>query len=104
MSNIVSVKRFKQFPKLMWILLFGSFITRGNYYMVWPFLAVILYEKFTLSATHVGLILSSAAVIAVLVSFVGSALTLIVMYLYSILDKMPRPDFVQLAKLNEQVF
>lgn len=75
MSNVVSVKRFKQFPQLMWILLFGSFITRGSYYMVWPFLAVMLYEKFALSATHVGLILSSAAVIAVLVSFVGSALS-----------------------------
>lgn len=59
----------------MWILLFGSFITRGSYYMVWPFLAVILYEKFALSATQVGLILSSAAVISVLVSFVGSALS-----------------------------
>ncbi len=75
MSNVVSVKRFKQFPRLMWILLFGSFITRGSYYMVWPFLAVILYEKFALSATQVGLILSSAAVISVLVSFVGSALS-----------------------------
>ena len=42
--------------------------------MVWPFLAVILYEKFTLSASHVGLILSSAAVISVLGRFVGSAL------------------------------
>ncbi|NRD75650.1 MFS transporter [Shewanella sp. VB17] len=75
MSGVVSIDRFKQFPRLMWILLFGSFITRGSYYMVWPFLAVILYEKFDLSATHVGLILSSAAVISVLVSFVGSALS-----------------------------
>jgi MFS family permease len=75
MSGVVSVDRFKQFPSLMWILLFGSFITRGSYYMVWPFLAVILYEKFALSATNVGLILSSAAVISVLVSFVGSALS-----------------------------
>ncbi len=75
MSGVVSVERFKQFPLLMWILLFGSFITRGSYYMVWPFLAVILYEKFALSATHVGFILSSAAVISVLVSFVGSALS-----------------------------
>ncbi len=75
MSGIVTVDRFKQFPLLMWILLFGSFITRGSYYMVWPFLAVILYEKFALSATEVGLILSSAAVISVLVSFIGSALS-----------------------------
>jgi MFS family permease len=42
---------------------------------VWPFLAVIFYDKFILSASQVGLILSSAAVIAVLVNFVGSALS-----------------------------
>ncbi len=43
--------------------------------MVWPFLAVILYDKFALSATEVGLILSTAAVVAVFVSFVGSTLS-----------------------------
>ena len=75
MDSDVSLKRLKQFPQLMWILLFGSFITRGSYYMVWPFLAVILYEKFSLSATHVGLILSTAATIAVFVSFIGSSLS-----------------------------
>jgi len=43
--------------------------------MVWPFLAVILYEKFGLSATEVGSILSLAAVISVLTSFIGSTLS-----------------------------
>ncbi|MGI2108088.1 MFS transporter [Shewanella frigidimarina] len=75
MHSDISVARFKQFPRLMWILLFGSFITRGSYYMVWPFLAVILYEKFALSATEVGLVLSSAAIISVFTSFIGSALS-----------------------------
>lgn len=75
MHSDVSLTRFKQFPRLMWILLFGSFITRGSYFMVWPFLAVILYEKFALSATEVGLVLSCAAFIAVFTSFIGSALS-----------------------------
>ncbi|TPH18068.1 MDR family MFS transporter [Litorilituus lipolyticus] len=75
MSSDVSISRMKQFPLLMWILLFGSFITRGSFYMVWPFLAVILYEKFSLTATEVGLILSVAAIVSVLISFVGSALS-----------------------------
>jgi len=70
MHSDVSLQRFKQFPRLMWIFLFGSFITRGSYYMVWPFLAVILYEKFALSATEVGMVLSSAAIISVFTSFV----------------------------------
>ncbi|MCJ8321844.1 MAG: MFS transporter [Colwellia sp.] len=75
MQSDVSFRRLKQFPQLMWILVFGAFITRGSYYMVWPFLAVILYEKFSLSATEVGLILSSAALVAVFVGFIGGALS-----------------------------
>ena len=75
MNSDISLARFKQFPVLMWIFLFGSFITRGSYYMVWPFLAVILYEKFALSATEVGLVLTSAAVISVFTSFIGSSLS-----------------------------
>ena len=75
MQNDISLAKVKQFPPLMWILLFGSFITRGSFYMVWPFLAVILYEKFALSATQVGLVLSSAAVVSVFVSFIGSSLS-----------------------------
>lgn len=75
MHSDVSIARFKQFPRLMWILLFGSFITRGSYFMVWPFLAVILYEKFALTATEVGLVLSGAALISVFTSFIGSALS-----------------------------
>ena len=75
MNTDVSIERAKQFPLLMWILLFGSFITRGSFYMVWPFLAVILYERFGISATQVGLILSSAAVVSVFVGFIGGALS-----------------------------
>lgn len=75
MNSDVSFAQVRQFPLLMWILLFGSFITRGSFYMVWPFLAVILYDKFALSATEVGAILSLAAMISVLVSFVGSVLS-----------------------------
>lgn len=56
-------------------MLFGSFLTRGSFYMVWPFLAVILYDRFGLSATNVGLILSGAAVVSVLISFVCSTLS-----------------------------
>lgn len=75
MYSDISLARIRQFPPLMWILLLGSFFTRGSYFMVWPFLAVILYEKFALTATQVGLVLSNAAVIAVFTSFIGSALS-----------------------------
>lgn len=75
MQSDVSLARIKQFPVLMWILLFGAFITRGSFYMVWPFLAVILYQRFGISATEVGLILSVAAIISVFVGFLGGTLS-----------------------------
>ncbi len=75
MDSDISFSRLKQFPLLIWILLFGSFITRGSFYMVWPFLAVILYNKFALSATQIGSVLSLAALISVFVSFIGSTVS-----------------------------
>mgnify|MGYP000385931721 CR=1 FL=1 len=68
-------QQLKSFPRLMWVLLFGAFITRGSYYMVWPFLAIILYDSFQLSATSVGIVLSVAALISVFVGFIGGALS-----------------------------
>lgn len=75
MHSDVSFKRLAQFPTLMWILLFGAFITRGSYYMVWPFLSIILYQRFGISATEVGLILSVAALVSVFVGFLGGTLS-----------------------------
>jgi len=75
MQSDISIARIKQFPLLMWILLFGAFITRGSFYMVWPFLAVILYDRFEISATEVGMILSFAAIISVFIGFIGGTLS-----------------------------
>lgn len=78
MPNDSALQKLKQFPQLMWILLFGAFITRGSFYMVWPFLAVILYERFGISATEVGLILSGAALLSVSLSVGRCQISLVV--------------------------
>jgi len=75
MQSDVSLKRIKQFPGLLWIILFGAFITRGSFYMVWPFLSIILYKRFGISATEVGMILSFAALISVFIGFIGGTLS-----------------------------
>lgn len=75
MQSDVSLKRLKQFPPLMWILLFGAFMTRGSFYMVWPFLSIILYQRFGISATEVGMILSFSALVSVFIGFIGGTLS-----------------------------
>jgi len=51
----------------MLLLLFGAFITRGSFYMVWPFISIILYQRFGISATGLGLILSVATLVSIFV-------------------------------------
>ncbi len=56
-------------PPLIWIVLIGSFFGRGTYFMVWPFLAILLHEKFALTPTSIGLILSVSAMAATVLGF-----------------------------------
>ncbi|MFV8782084.1 MDR family MFS transporter [Microbulbifer sp. SA54] len=62
-------------PPLIWIILVGSFFGRGTYFMVWPFLSILLYEKFGLSASEIGVVLSLSAVGAALLGFYVGALS-----------------------------
>lgn len=68
-------QRLHGFPPLVWIVLIGSFFGRGTYFMVWPFLAILLYEKFHLGPAQIGLILSATAVGAALLGFYVGALS-----------------------------
>ncbi|WP_226645866.1 MDR family MFS transporter [Microbulbifer variabilis] len=63
------------FPPLVWIILIGSFFSRGTYFMVWPFLAILLFNKFELGAAEIGLILSASAIGAALLGFYVGALS-----------------------------
>ncbi|MFA0812471.1 MFS transporter [Microbulbifer epialgicus] len=65
----------RSFPPLVWIILIGSFFSRGTYFMVWPFLAILLFNKFELGAAEIGLILSASAVGAALLGFYVGALS-----------------------------
>ncbi|AUJ69385.1 MDR family MFS transporter [Pseudoalteromonas sp. NC201] len=69
MENSSAIERLKRFTPLVWVMLVGNFFVRASYYMVWPFLAVILYENYGLSATEVGLLLTVSATFAVFLGF-----------------------------------
>ncbi|MGY3903847.1 MDR family MFS transporter [Aeromonas lusitana] len=65
----------RQFPPLVWIVILGTFMVRTTFFMVWPFLSILLYRDYGLSATLIGLILGSTAAISTLVSFYGGWLS-----------------------------
>ncbi|WP_310597866.1 MDR family MFS transporter [Aeromonas aquatica] len=65
----------RQFPPLVWIVILGTFMVRTTFFMVWPFLSILLYRDYGLSATLIGLILGSTAALSTLVSFYGGWLS-----------------------------
>jgi len=87
MDSVISLDRVKRFPTIIWVMLIGNFFVRGTYFMVWPFLAVILYQKFELSATQVGLVLSTSAVFSVILG----------MYVGNLSDRKGRKPFMLAA-------
>lgn len=62
MTTVVSRKGpgWNIFPPLVWIVLAGTLLTRTAFFMVWPFLAVILEREFRLSPSQIGSVLGSA--------------------------------------------
>ncbi|MGY3888019.1 MDR family MFS transporter [Aeromonas aquatica] len=65
----------RHFPPLVWIVILGTFMVRTTFFMVWPFLSILLYRDYGLSATLIGLILGSTAALSTLVSFYGGWLS-----------------------------
>lgn len=62
------------FTPLVWTAIFGTFLTRFTYFMIWPFMAVLLKQRFELDPLTIGLILSGAALAGSSFSFfVGNA-------------------------------
>jgi MFS family permease len=63
------------FPPLVWMTLGGTLLTRTAFFMVWPFLAVILTRDYHLSAARVGGIIGSAFFTGGLVAFYSGNLS-----------------------------
>ncbi|WP_404833746.1 MFS transporter [Aeromonas hydrophila] len=74
-SSVMSWALLRQFPPLVWTVILGTFMVRTSYYMVWPFLSILLYREYGLSATAIGAMLGATAAISTLVSFYGGWLS-----------------------------
>lgn len=59
----------RQFPLLVWIVILGTFMVRTSFFMVWPFLSILLYREYDLSASCIGMLLGGAAVLSSLIGF-----------------------------------
>ncbi len=68
----------------MWVLLGGTLLTRVAFFIVWPFVAIILQRRFQLTPSQVGVILGSAALSASVTGF----------YLGNLSDRLGRQNLM----------
>jgi MFS family permease len=63
------------FPPVVWTVLLGTFMVRAAFFMVWPFLAIILERQFHLSPSEIGAVLGTAFLSSALVGFYSGNLS-----------------------------
>jgi MFS family permease len=68
-------ERWDIFPPVVWTMLLGTFMVRAAFFMVWPFLAVILQRQFHLSPSEIGAVLGTAFLSSALVGFYSGNLS-----------------------------
>lgn len=54
--------RYATLPREIHVVLFGTLLTRSAFFMIWPFLAIFLYQDYHLGATLIGTLLAVAMV------------------------------------------
>ncbi|MGC4241444.1 MAG: MFS transporter [Herbaspirillum sp.] len=63
MESIFKIKNLKSLPSDVQVVFVGTFLTRTAYFMVWPYMSVLFYRKFGISATYIGGILTCATML-----------------------------------------
>lgn len=63
------------FPPVVWTMLLGTLMVRAAFFMVWPFLVIILERQFQLSPSQIGGILGTAFLSSSLVGFYSGNLS-----------------------------
>ncbi len=59
----------REFNLTVWLIIISTLLTRFTFFMVWPFLAIILFEKFSLNEAEIGAFITIPIIIGVSVGF-----------------------------------
>lgn len=73
-SRLLSFTRLRHLPHIVHVILLGTLLSRFAFFMVWPYLGLMLYRQFGLSATDSGLILALSSGFSTLVGIYGGNL------------------------------
>jgi len=72
---LIIIDKFRSLPNAVKGILFFILLTRMTYFMVWPFIAIILSSEYNLSPVEVGLMMTASAYISFMVGVYGGVLS-----------------------------
>ncbi|MDO6708693.1 MFS transporter [Photobacterium sp. 1_MG-2023] len=85
----MELSHLRRFSAPIWAVLIGTLLTRASFFMVWPYMAVMLHRNFGLSEIEIGIIMSMAAL--------GGAV--VALYVGYLSDKLGRKNLLILSCL-----
>ncbi|KDM90243.1 hypothetical protein EA58_18185 [Photobacterium galatheae] len=85
----MELSHLRRFSAPIWAVLIGTLLTRASFFMVWPYMAVMLHRNFGLSEIEIGTIMSLAAL--------GGAI--VALYVGYLSDKLGRKNLLIISCL-----
>lgn len=58
-----------QFNKTVWLIIFATFAARFTFFMIWPFMALVLYDKFALNEFEIGAFMAFSVFVGIICGF-----------------------------------
>ena len=70
----MQLKNLLSFPKEIWVVFIGTFLTRACFFMIWPFITIIMRKEHSMDPVEIGIIMSVALLISIAFGYIfGSA-------------------------------
>ena len=69
------LKSISQFTAVVWLVIIATMATRFTFFMVWPYLAIILYQDHGMNAFEIGAFLATASIIGNMLGFYSGYLS-----------------------------
>ena len=62
------------FPREIWVIFFGTFLTRACFFMIWPFITIIMKNEYFMTPIEIGAMMSIALLLSISFGYLfGSA-------------------------------
>lgn len=59
------LKAIPYFPKEIWVIFIGTFLTRSCFFMIWPFITILMRNNYGMSPVDIGVMMSLSLVISI---------------------------------------